>query len=223
MLVVSLLVSSAEEWQAQRLVLLERLLHDARSDIGIERCSLNTPVSPGASPALRAARSPASGPRSGPLDSASPLLPPSVASASGASGTVAADLPGAAPQPPSTFDSCRPYLVYFALVERLQHILKGPRAFQPAAAPSSAAGIEPAWVGRMRERLRCHDQAVLKEVGALLREYEDELLQIRDFQAGPNEAQSTAISRTQPQSTAINLNQAQSAATTRNQAGLSSA
>ena len=34
----------------------------------------------------------------------------------------------------------------------------------------------------MRERLREHDQAVLTELGELLGEYEEELLQLGDFQ-----------------------------------------
>jgi hypothetical protein len=37
----------------------------------------------------------------------------------------------------------------------------------------------------MRERLRQCDQQVLKELTSLLREFEDEMLQISDFQACP--------------------------------------
>jgi len=37
-------------------------------------------------------------------------------------------------------------------------------------------------VADMRERIRHCDQQVLKELGLLLREYEDEILQMNDFQ-----------------------------------------
>ena len=70
-------------------------------------------------------------------------------------------------------------MVYFCLVDRLQDILKGSRSYQ--ATPPPPTGAEAAWVAAMRDRLRNHDQAVLKECGGLLREYEDELLQISDF------------------------------------------
>uniref|UniRef100_A0A7S3AUZ1 E3 ubiquitin ligase UBR4 C-terminal domain-containing protein n=1 Tax=Haptolina ericina TaxID=156174 RepID=A0A7S3AUZ1_9EUKA len=185
MLVLSLLLHSPEEWATLRLLFLRRLLQYSRAE-GRDRYSLMLPVSPTASPAIRgrspgSGRSPALGPASSPLDSASSggaaMLPPSAAQ------VVTSDTsqPAVATAPLSVFEACRPMLCFFALIERLQAILKGPRSWQPATSAKSVANEEQ-WVADMRERIRHCDQQVLKELGLLLREYEDEILQMNDFQ-----------------------------------------
>jgi len=187
MLSLSLFLQSPAEWAAHRLSFLRRALQYAFNNSGQDRFSLMLPSSPNASPASRPSRSPglrrspASGPSFDGGGSASDaLLPPSAAQASSASlsdvGT-----PAAASATPTSFDTCRPFLCYFALVDRLHDILKGKRSWQPSD-ESDISAEEDRWVVVMRERLRQHDQCVLKECNDLLRDYEDELLHISNFQ-----------------------------------------
>jgi len=112
-------------------------------------------------------------------------LPPALTALGGAAGASSSPLPGSSRAGAGTaggavdlaFEATRPALIYFALVNRLQSILKEPRPWQ--AAPADAA--DAAWAARTRERLRRHDQAVLAELSSLLREYEQELLAFADF------------------------------------------
>ena len=50
-----------------------------------------------------------------------------------------------------------------------------------ARVPTPPTGGEEAHVATMRERLRMHDQQVLKEVAQLVRDFEEEMLAIGDF------------------------------------------
>ena len=67
-------------------------------------------------------------------------------------------------------------LLFWSLVDRLQDIFKGERPWQ-AAQPAA----KDAWLAAMRERLRVHDQQVLKELQGLVEEYEEKLLLLGDF------------------------------------------
>jgi len=188
MLALSLLVHSSQEWAAQRLTFLRRLLQYSRSEGERDRYSLMLPVSPTASPAIRPSRSPGSGPRRSPA-SGPAHSPLDAGSSGGDAGLSASDamLPPSATQPVtpsaevSLFETCRAMLCFFGLIERLHDVFKGARSWQPAAATEAVAGEE-AWIPSMRERLRQCDQQVLKELTSLLREFEDEMLQISDFQ-----------------------------------------
>ena len=69
-------------------------------------------------------------------------------------------------------------LLFWSLVDRLQDIFKGERPWQ-AAQPAA----KDAWLAAMRERLRVYDQHVLKELQALVAEYEEKTLAVTDFGA----------------------------------------
>ena len=76
-------------------------------------------------------------------------------------------------------------LLLFALLDKLQDILKGPRSYQPSGGGGGGAGggdeaAGESWVALMRERLQRHDQMVLKELVQALRDFEEELLVAAD-------------------------------------------
>ena len=70
-------------------------------------------------------------------------------------------------------------LLFWLLVDRLQGVLKGERPWH--ATPAPPTGSEGGWLATMRERLRVHDQQVLKELQGLVEEYEEKLLLLGDF------------------------------------------
>jgi len=205
-LVLSLLVHSPDEWRAAKPTLFRLALRTgpqaaARERLPLANASLVSPRLASAGGSLsRDSRSPllsagrATGGTGGPsaLPRATPgrspiarglapsphELPPALMGAAGSSSSplpVAAGAAGSGAVD-AAFEATRPALVYFALVSRLQSILKEPRPWQPSNAADSA------WGARTRERLRRHDQAVLGELGALLREYEQELLALGGFE-----------------------------------------
>ena len=76
------------------------------------------------------------------------------------------------------FHEVRPVLLYFALINQLQSILKDPRPFHT---PSTSAGeSSDACIPAMRERLQKHDQVVLKELLEMLSAFEEEMLPAGD-------------------------------------------
>ena len=79
------------------------------------------------------------------------------------------------------FGDVRPVLLFFGMVERLQAILKATGGGGGGGGGAAEeADKESGWVAAMRTRLRTNDQAVLKELVALLREYEEEMLPAGD-------------------------------------------
>lgn len=135
MLCLSLFLHSPAEWALHRLLFLRRILYYALLDTSRDRYSLMLHPSPNASP-VRPSRSPGSrrSPASALHLDAGPsasdvLLPPSVAHASSSASAewIAPPAPTAVPSP---FDQCKPMLCYFALIDRLQDILKGKRSWQ---------------------------------------------------------------------------------------------
>ena len=101
----------------------------------------------------------------------------SSAAAGGAAGADDGGGGDGAPDAGDAFAPLRPALIFFGLVDKLQSILKDPRPYQPAEA-GAAPG---AWVARLAQRLRQHDQAVLSELASLLADYEAELLTMADL------------------------------------------
>ena len=190
MLVLSLLVHSHAEWRAARLQMLRRLCAYWRGAGGVrERFSLAGPASPTTSPAVRpAVRSPGRSPLEYPSagGASGGLLPPAMSipvaiGAGEAGGSSGAAAPATPVAPSGPFAEVRPALLLFAVVDKLHSILKEARAFHPRSDASGAApeGADE-WVGLMRERLQRHDQSVLKELTAMLREYEEDLLPAAD-------------------------------------------
>jgi len=70
-------------------------------------------------------------------------------------------------------------LLLFALIDKLHGAFKEKRPFHKRSGDSSGADGDE-WVSVMRERLQKHDQAVLKELSQLLRDFEEELLPAAD-------------------------------------------
>ena len=172
-----------------------------------ERVSLTIPNSPYAgparspssrSPAAAAAAAAARSPHLSPAD-AFALPPASELGGGGASSSAGGGGRRRASSGDATFDACRPMIIFVALVDRLQGVLKGDRpwhAAPPAAAAPSAAAVaaaaaggsgaaaapDEAWVAALKERLHRHDLAVLKELDGLLKTYEG-WLELGDFDA----------------------------------------
>ena len=169
MLVMSLLLQSPEEWRASRMTFLQRaVLYAGANGEARERAPLLVPHEQ-RSPA-RSQRSPARVQRASPAEpsATAQLLPPAATS-----------LPGRAPAASTQFETVRPMLLFWLLVDRLQGVLKGERPWH--ATPAPPTGSEERWLATMRERLRVHDQQVLKELQGLVEEYEEKLLLLGDF------------------------------------------
>ena len=169
MLVMSLLLQSPEEWRASRMTFLQRaVLYAGANGQARERAPLLVPHEQ-RSPA-RSQRSPARVQRASPAEpsATAQLLPPAATS-----------LPGRAPAASTQFETVRPMLLFWLLVDRLQGVLKGERPWH--ATPAPPTGSEEGWLATMRERLRVHDQQVLKELQGLVEEYEEKLLLLGDF------------------------------------------
>ena len=169
MLVMSLLLQSPEEWRASRMTFLQRaVLYAGVNGDARERAPLMVPHEQ-RSPA-RSQRSPARVQRASPAEpsATAQLLLPAVTSP-----------PGRAPSASTQFETVRPMLLFWSLVDRLQGVLKGERPWHATAAPPT--GSEEGWLATMRERLRVHDQQVLKELQGLVEEYEEKLLLLSDF------------------------------------------
>ena len=199
-LTLSLVLHSLDEWKAHRMGFLRALLRaapacDIRELAPIKQGSsakaspmlgaspMLPPRSPMFSPRLSGASRPGSGAASrsgGPSPSLPPLDPTALEGSvaieeadTGERATPAAT-PGAAPADETSFIAARPALIFLALVNRLQHVLKAPRSYQPAADDESSHG-------RLEKRLRHHDRAVLTEISELLNEYENELLHLESW------------------------------------------
>ena len=190
MMVLSLLLHSHQEWLSTRITFLQRALQYAGTGETRERASLMVPASPsmspfrppGRSPGQSSSRSPGLLPRASPGEPSGALLPPPAASSAGGASPHASSSPVAArapAAPPTPFETCRPMMLFWMLVDRLQSILKGPQTWH--ASPTPPTGGEEAHVATMRERLRMHDQQVLKELAQLVRDFEEEMLVIGDF------------------------------------------
>ena len=169
MLVMSLLLQSPKEWRASRTTFLQRaVLYAGANGDARERTSLVVPQEQ-RSPA-RSQRSPARVQRASPAEPSdtAQLLPPAATS-----------LLGRAPPTSTQFETARPMLLFWLLVDRLQGILKDERPWH--ATPAPPTGSEEGWLAAMRERLRVHDQQVLRELQGLVEEYEEKLLLLNDF------------------------------------------
>ena len=202
MMVLSLLLHTPNEWKAAKLPMLKRAVAYWRNGGGTrERFALAGPASPSSSPAIRPSRSPGLAPSRSPLEggpssggSSGAALPPlalspvvdGVVSSGGGGGATApssagGSAAGVSPLPgggSSVFHEVRPVLLYFALINQLQSILKDPRPFHT---PSTSAGeSSDACIPAMRERLQKHDQVVLKELLEMLSAFEEEMLPAGD-------------------------------------------
>ena len=72
-------------------------------------------------------------------------------------------------------------LLLFALVDRLQAALKAPRDYHAGHTKvSSSEGGTDESVARVKERLQRYDQPLLKELVAILNDFEEELLPAAD-------------------------------------------
>jgi len=180
-LVLSLVLQSATEWQASRLNFLRSVLRHCGTGAARERAALQVPGSPLSSPLPGPARSPLRAPGRSPGFGAAGMSP-GLGAATISPGEPEAVMlpPAAAPSTRSSdiaslFTVSKPGLVFMAIIDKLHDVLKGKRSWQPQADGKP-------WTTLMRERLRYHDQAVLSELSEFLGEYQDELLQLGDFQ-----------------------------------------
>jgi hypothetical protein len=198
-MVLSLFLHSPAEWAAARPLFLRLAVRLGPDAAAAERLPLGgssaqSAPSPLLGSASRDARSPVAssarspGGRAG-TPSRSPglrvtrnELPPAMSQPAAA---VAGSSSAADGRAAAHFEATRPALIFFALVDRLQSILKEPRPWQPAADSDAAStggeAAAGAWVAAMRERLRRHDQAVLSELSSLLCSYQEELLPLANF------------------------------------------
>jgi len=129
MLVMSLLLQSPEEWRASRMTFLQRaVLYAGANGDARERAPLMVPHEQ-RSPA-RSQRSPARVQRASPAEpsATAQLLPPAAASP-----------PGRAPSASTQFETVRPMLLFWSLVDRLQGVLKGERPWHATPAPPTGS------------------------------------------------------------------------------------
>jgi len=87
-------------------------------------------------------------------------------------------LPAPLPDPtePQIFEVCRPMLVFYALIDKIQELVK------KGESSGSSSGSSSGWTHDMKQRLISQGTKIQKEFGALLNVYEEELLVIDSLQ-----------------------------------------
>jgi hypothetical protein len=84
------------------------------------------------------------------------------------------------------FKLCRPYLILFSLVDKLQVALKKPSGVNPATAAESALAVshkpEEQWIVDLTSTIQNNDQEVVNKMGPILQSYDEELLYFEEFQ-----------------------------------------
>jgi len=177
MLVLSLFLHSIEEWEETRLTLLKRILlfafmEDTLSVAESKKTgSSSVPPIPSTAPSTSTSASAPSTSSGGPPSPQAPHSPPSAGSTS-------------QNELDSDFRICRPMLIYFILIDKLQYIFKKKSGIPvtPTSIASASHKIDQVWIVEMKKNLKNNsDKDLMDQMRELLSNYEQFYLMASNF------------------------------------------